>query len=209
MQYGALTVAREFGSGGAELARRLAARLGWKLLDNALVMQIAQRAQVDPELARSFDERVDSWVHRIARKGLWGGAFEAVAMPAEAAVFDAETMAALATRLIGEAYEQGQCVIVGRGAQCALRARPDVFHLFVYAPRAARIERLRTRAGAPEDVEAWMAETDRMRSEYVRRNFGCDWANPHLYHLMIDSSLGMEASEDAVLAAMQTPKEGR
>ena len=79
----------------------------------------------------------------------------------------------------------------------------------LYEEVAARIGGLGERAGAAEDVEAWMAETDQMRSEYVRRNFGCDWANPHLYHLMIDSSLGLEASEDAVLAAMQALKEAR
>ncbi len=209
MKYRALTVAREFGSGGAEMARRLAARLGWKLLDNALVLQIAQRARVDPAQARQYDERVDSWLYRVARGGLWSGAFEAVAEPAQAAVFDGETMAALATQLVREAHEQGECVIVGRGGQCALRAKEDVFHLFVYAPRAARMERLRTRAGAPEDLESWMQETDRMRAEYVRRNFGCDWANPHLYHLMLDSTLGEEAAVEAVLAAMRAAGEGR
>lgn len=207
MRYRVLTVAREFGSGGAEIARRLAARLGWNLLDSALVQQIAQAAHIDPELVRRYDERVDSWLHRATRRGIWSGAFEAVAEPAELQVIDAETMAAIATKVIDEAHRGGNCVIVGRGAQCALRARPDVFHLFVYAPLAARLERVRHRPDAPPQIESWVREMDLARSRFVRQNFGCDWANPHLYHLMIDSSLGDAAAVAATLAAIEAGQE--
>ncbi len=204
MEYHALTVAREFGSGGAEIAKQLASRLGWNLLDNALVTQAAQSAHVDPALVRNYDEQVDSWLHRIARAGIWSGAFEAVAEPADVNVFDADTMAALSRSLMTEAYQQGHCVIVGRGGQCALQGKPGVFHLFVYAPLADRIERVRTRPGAPasRDLEAWIREMDATRARYVKYNFDASWANPHLYNMMIDSSIGEEAVVRAVLAAM-------
>jgi cytidylate kinase len=205
MEYRVLTVGREFGSGGAEIARRLATELGWKLLDNALVARIAQAANVDPALARQFDERVDSWLHRVARSGMWSGAFDAVVQPVGLSVFDAETMAELATGLIREAEQEGNCVIVGRGGQCALHSRPGVFHLYVYASRAARIERVRTRQDAPEDLAGWIREMDTMRTQYVRHHFGCEWVNPHLYNLMLDSALGMDAAVNAVLAAMGRP----
>ena len=208
MRYRVLTVAREFGSGGADIARQLAARLGWNLLDSALVMQIAQAAHVDPELARRYDERVDSWLHRATRRGIWSGAFEAVAEPAELNVFDAETSAAIAKALIQEAYRQGNCVIVGRGAQCELRTHSDAFHLFVYAPLAARVERVQRRAGDARHPEAMIREMDLERSRYVRRYFGADWANPHLYDLLINSTLGDDAVVSAVLAAMAAPPEG-
>ena len=70
-----LTVAREYGSGGGHIACTVAERLGWNLLDKALVEAIARSAQVDPDLARQYDERVDSWLHRISRRSLWHGAF--------------------------------------------------------------------------------------------------------------------------------------
>ncbi len=206
MEYRVLTVGREFGSGGAEIARKLAAQLGWNLLDNALVTQIAQSAQVDPALARHYDERVDSWLHRVTRSGMWSGAFEAVAQPAGSTVFDAETVAAVAAGLIREAEREGNCVIVGRGGQCALHSQPGVFHLYVYAPLASKIERVRTRPDAPADLEGWIREMDEMRTRYVQHHFGCEWTNPHLYNLMIDSTLGEEAVVDAVLAAMRAPR---
>ena len=76
--YRILTVAREYGSGGARIAALAAALLGWRLLDSALIDEIARAAHVDPALARRFDERVDTWLHRLSRHGLWFGAFEGV-----------------------------------------------------------------------------------------------------------------------------------
>jgi cytidylate kinase len=202
MKYRVLTVAREFGSGGAEIARQLAERLGWSLLDNALVLRIAQAAQVDPDLARRFDERVDPWLHRVARRGLSAGAFEGVPEPIGLSAFDAGTMASIASTVIREAHRQGNCVIIGRGGQCALHGQDDVFHVFVYAKLAARVERARRRPDAPTEIDKWVTEMDLMRSRYVHHNFGCDWANPHLYQMMIDSTIGETATVSAVLAAM-------
>src|ERR1035441_4292481 len=134
--YRAVTVAREYESGGDRIAALVAKHLGWELLDSALIEEIANLAHVDPQLACEFDERVDSWVHRISRRALWHGAFDAVAVLPETAVFDAETMALLARAVIEHACETGNCVIVGRGGQCILQNRPDVFHVFLYAPRS-------------------------------------------------------------------------
>ena len=158
-------------------------------------------------LARRFDERVDSWLHRVTRRGIWGGAFEAVAEPAGKSVFDAGTMAEIARGLIQEAHRQGNCVIVGRGAQCVLHPHADVFHSFIYAKLSKRVERVRQRPDARADLEQWIREMDSERSRYVRHNHGCDWANPHLYNLMIDSTLGDEATVSAILAAMQFSRE--
>ena len=197
-----LTVAREYGSGGGLIARAVAEQLGWNLLDKALVEEIARSAQVDPDLARRYDERCDSWLHRVSRRGLWHGAFEGVAAPAGAAVFDAETMAALGKSLITEAHERGNCVIVGRGAQCILQNGQDALHVFVHAPRAGRIARLRRREPAASSIEQLMRSTDQQRADFIRLYFGCDWKNVHLYHMLISSELGEEAVAGLILAAI-------
>jgi hypothetical protein len=119
-----LTIAREYGSGGAVVGRHIAERLGWKLLDKAFIDNIAHAAKVDPRLARRFDERTDSWLQRLAHQGagLWRGAFEGAVMVTHPEFFDAETMAALAQNMIEEAYRRGNCVIVGRGLNACCRA---------------------------------------------------------------------------------------
>jgi cytidylate kinase len=199
----ALTVAREFGSGGGTIARKIADMLGWSLLDKALVEAIARSAQVDPELARRFDERVDSWLHRVSRRGLWHGAFEGVAAVADAEFFDAETMAALGRNLLEAADAKGNCVIIGRGAQCVLQDKPDVFHVFIYAPWSDRLARIRKRLPAASEVEQLCRLTDEQRGEHIRLYFGCDWKDPHLYHLLISSELREDEVAGIIIRAMQ------
>jgi cytidylate kinase len=195
-----ITIGREFGSGGALIAAIVAKRLGWKLLDKALVEEIARVAQINPSLAERYDECLDPWFHRLA-KAMWQGGYEGVATSVER-VFDADAMAALYRRVIEEAASIGNCVTVGRGGQCFLQNRKDVFHVFVYAPLEEKIERLRERISDPNaDLAALAEETDRMRATYVKRYFGWEWTNHHLYDLMISSSVGLEAAASAILAA--------
>jgi cytidylate kinase len=195
-----ITVAREFGSGGAAVAARLAQTLGWRLLDHGLVTEVARAARVDPEMARAYDERLDTWMHRVAKKGLWGGGIEGLAAVSERDYFDAETMAALESGLIERAAEEGNCIIVGRGAQCLLQRRADVFHVFVYAPLHQRVERVRARMKV-DDPRETIGEMEKQRAEYVKSRFGCNWRDPHLYNLMICSSLGEPTVVSTILHA--------
>ena len=116
--------------------------------------------------------------------------------------FDAETMAALAQNMIEEAYQRGNCVIVGRGAQCVLRGRKNVFHVFIYAPWAERVARIQQRLPGQTDIEELIRSTDRQRADYIRTYFGCNWMDPHLYHLMICSGLGEDLVESTIIEAL-------
>jgi cytidylate kinase len=201
-----LTVSREFGSGGGTVAQRVANRLSWNLIDKNLVDEIASRAKVDPDLARTRDERIDSWLHRVSRRALWSGGPEHSATIAPTDVFDAETMATLARNLIEDAYSRGQAVIVGRGAQCILQNRPDVFHVFIYAPMHDKVERVRERVASSGNIEELIRTTDRRRAEFVKFHFGCDWSNPHLYDAMICSKLGEDTVAAMIIEAMRAEK---
>ena len=199
-----LTIAREYGSGGGLIGRSIAEQLGWKLLDKAFIENIARAAKDDPQLARRFDERTDSWLERLAHQGagLWRGAFEGAVIVTHPDFFDAETMAALARNLIEEAYQQGNCVIVGRGAQCVLRGRKDAFHVFIYAPWAERVAHIRERLPDQKDVEELIRSTDRQPADYIRTYFRCNWMDAHLYHLMISSGLGEDVVESQIVEAL-------
>jgi cytidylate kinase len=202
-----VTVAREYGSGGAAIAARLAVRLGYQLLDRALVERIAEEARIDPGVAERLDEHIDPWARRIGR-ALWYGGFEAVAVVDENDVVDSDRVARLSGRIVEEAASVGGCVIVGRGGQCLLRGRGDVLHVFVYAPREERVRRLHARLGPGADVELALEETDRERAAYVRRHFHADWLDRRLYHLMVNAALGEEAAVSAILAAAETGTPG-
>ena len=197
--YRIVTVAREFGSGGGPIAGKLAARLGWDLLDHCLIERIAQHAQVDPSLCARYDECLDSWAHRLTKRAFGRGAFEGVA---NASVFDSDAMVALSRQLIEEAAEIGNCVIVGRGGQCILQNRQDAFHIYVYAPMAERIRRVRERLGEARATPEAIRASDRERAAYVKHHYECEWANPHLYDAMFSSMIGEDGVVDACLAAM-------
>jgi len=196
-----VTVGGEYGSGRAEIAMRIAARLGWRLLDNSLIEDIARTANYDPALCRRYDEATNSWFHAL-RKALWHGGFEGVATTTETEP-DADAIAAVGHRVIREAARQGNCVIVGRGGQCVLQGEKEAFHVFVYAPRHERIARIRRRDGPQADAEELTDTWDHRRSVYIRRYFGQDWTNRHLYDLMLCSSMGEAAAAAAVLAAVE------
>jgi cytidylate kinase len=202
-----VAVAREYGSGGGAIATALAGRLGYQLLDRALIERIAAAARIDPELAERFDEHVDPWVRRVWRS-LWYGGFDAVSVVDENDVVDADRLARLCGRVIEEAATIGDCVIVGRGGQCILRGRPDVFHVFVYADRDERLRRLRARLGAGADVELAFEETDRERAAYIRRHFDRNWLDPRLYHLMVNASIGEAAAVATILTALDAAVPG-
>ena len=202
-----VTVGREYGSGGGLIAQRLANRLGWKLLDRCLIEKIAEAARIEPAVAEQYDERPDPWFNSLA-KALWqgGGLRGYISGPPEAStgILDAEVVAALSKRLVEEAAAIGNCVIVGRGSQCILRRRSDTFHVFIYAPWAERLRRVRSRQpDLPEaEARAAMDTQDHARRTYVHRYFHQDWSNPHLYHLMLRSSLGEDAAASTIMQAM-------
>ncbi len=197
-----VTISREYGSGGGPIGKIVAGHLGWRLVDDNLVGEIARRGGVSPDVAARFDERVDPWFHRLV-KAIWQGGYEGVATDPGRGVFDADAMAELWHRVIAESAEIGCCVIVGRGGQCLLRGRHDAFHVSVHAPLAWK-ERLLREMGAVApgaDLRALTEETDRRRAAYVRRYFGEDWTARHLYHLVISGTVGLERAAQAILVA--------
>jgi cytidylate kinase len=203
-----VTVAREYGSGGGRIAQLAAGRLGWKLLDRCLVEKIAETARIEPQIAEKFDERPDPWLDRLAdafwqSPGLRG--YIGAPVPGR---FDGEVAAQMTRRVIEEAAEIGDCVIVGRASQCILQQREDAFHVFVYAPRRERLERVLsrnpqlTKAAAEKKLDV----EDATRAAYVRDHFGEDWQNRHLYHLMLSFSLGEREAVSIILSAIHTSK---
>jgi len=202
VDYRALTVSREFGSGGGRIAKVVAERLGWKLLDRELIEAIACSAHVDSRVVTRFDERVESWLGRINRRAMRGAALAAGVIPEDQSCFDPDVMMEMTRTIVKQAYEDGNCVIVGRGAQCILQQKADVFHVFVYAPFYDRASRLRSRLGPGVNIEERIHAVDGERVHYLQQAFGKDWSNPHLYDLMISSHENEEETADIILAAM-------
>ncbi len=202
MEYRLLTVNREFGSGGGHIAQTVAEWLGWKLLDRDIIDAIAYAAHVNTDVVRHYDEHVTSWLSRLNQQTMRSAALAAGLELGEDAVFDADEMVKITQKVVEEAYAGGNCVIVGRGAQCVLQHKPGVFHAFVYAPYKERILRLRKRLKDPSSAEQRIRTVDEERAKYLQKYFGKCWNDPHLYDLMIRSSEDEDATARILLYAM-------
>jgi CMP/dCMP kinase len=202
VDYRLLTVSREFGSGGGRIAKTVADWLGWKLLDSALIEAIAREGQVDTKVVSHFDEHVESWLSRMNRQAMRGAALAAGVVADEKSCFDPDVMTELTRQIVEQAYTDGSCVIVGRGAQCVLQRKPDVYHVYVYAPFRERVCRLRTRLEPGANIEQRIHDVDAGRAQYLQQRFGVTWNNPHLYDLMISSREDEDATARVILYAM-------
>ena len=156
---------------------------------------------MDVESVTACDEHVDSWLHRISRP-LWNAGLQPVATISPVDIFDSEAMARINREIIEEAHAAGDCVIVGRGAQCILQDCPDVFHVFVYAPRADRLRRIQQRSRTKAEAERLLRDIDAERASYVKLYFGQEWDQRHLYDLMISSRPGCPAVAALISEAM-------
>jgi hypothetical protein len=197
-----LTVAREFGSGGAEISRLVADRLNWRLLDREILDEVVRMAGVERDAAERCDERLDPIFHRLL-KSLWQGGFETSTTEIGSDPFDSEAMTRCARVVIEQAASHGSCVIVGRGGQCLLSDREDTLNVFIWAPRAYRISRVRERLPQEPHPEGLMDKMDKARSTFMRREFNANWCDHRLYDLMINSALGYEVAADCIVAAIQ------
>jgi cytidylate kinase len=201
MRYRVLTVSREYGSGGSEIAHLIARHLGWKLVDREMIHEISRRGRVAPSEAAAFDERVDPWIHRMTRL-IWGLGVDGVSAIAPVDMFDAERAADLAKQVIEEAYREGDCVIVGRGAQFILQNKKDVYHAFIYARWECRVRRIREGIPPGQDAEAILRSMDAERLEYLRIHFNKNRIDPHLYGIMLDSRDQPEKVAQLIISAM-------
>jgi cytidylate kinase len=200
--YRIITIEREYGSGAAEIARELASRLGWKLWDKELTAEIARVADVDPSAVSLCEERVDSTFQRLV-KVFWRGSYER-SMHLENQTFDPDRMVHVGEQVMHQIADEGNSVIVGRGAPYFLRDRSDAFHVFLYAPRAEKLRRIQDLGTRLHEAEDLVDTVDRERILFVKHYFGADWPTRSLYHVMLNTAMGDENVITTILHSMRT-----
>jgi ferredoxin len=196
-----ITVEREYGSGGGEFAHQLAVRLGWKRLDSELVSAAAKSAGVSPELAAKFDERLDPWYYRYG-KAFWHDSAYPMTGIGDHQVFDSERMLSLLKKEIERAAEAGNCVLVGRGSACALACHPGCFHIFIYATAKNKREWfINAFPKQAHQADQMIAAFDKRRAAVIRKFYQQEWCARGLYHMLLNSAMGIDAMIEAALGA--------
>jgi CMP/dCMP kinase len=191
-----------YGSGGSEVAALIAKALGFPLLDNAIVDQVAARLGATRAEVEAREERVPSLAERLAET-LTLGSSELVpqaALPITMPLSE-ERILAMTQRVIDEAVANGPVVLVGRGAQAMLARRVDAVHVLCYAPKAALVERTMHRDGldAPA-AEKRVEDTNKDRERYVKRHWSRSWLSFDNYHVCLNTAwLGVEQAAEVAI----------
>ena len=198
-----VTIEREYGSGGGEIAQLLAKELGWKLWDQLLTEEIARLANCPKAVVERREERTDPLYYRLFKSFL-RGSYEGSINAHKLNVVDSESILKITERVVQHAAKAGEAVIVGRGSQQFLRNRPDTFRVFLYAPREDKVRRLLARGKSDEEAEQLVDTVDRERADFIQKYFRVEWPDRAIYHTMINTTIGDQAVVHMILDFMKT-----
>ncbi len=198
-----ITIEREYGCGGGEIAHKLADRLGWKLWDELLTCEIARLSNCAQSEVEVREERVDPLYYRLF-KSILRGSFEGSLNVHRLKLLDAESILRITERVTQKAAAEGKCVIVGRGSQHFLRHRDDTLRIFLYAPREIKISRLIAEGLNEKDAEESADTVDSERAAFIEKYFHMRWPNPPVYHAMLNTVIGVEGVIDSILGLKKT-----
>jgi cytidylate kinase len=198
-----ITISRELGSDGTQIAEAVAAKLGAAAVDKEVLAEMARQAGVAVEVIAQAEERL------LAKPVMVSDEMRALLSPrgSERTLTEARFVKQMAAA-IQLLAQQGNVVFVGRGAQLVLKDAPQALHVHTYAAPAVRAARLQQRRGLPSVELALRAihQADEQRQNWYRHFFsGTDWKHTKHYHLLIDTGrIPAAVATELILLAAQT-----
>ncbi|BDC97589.1 cytidylate kinase (plasmid) [Treponema saccharophilum] len=194
-----VTFARGFGTGGKEIASKLAKELGIHCYENRILTLASQMSGLDEEIFREVDEK-------IRNKGGFAsflrGLPKAKSYIARNEKFVSDDkLFEYQSKIIENLAETESCVIVGKCADYVLRGNPRVVSVYIEAPRAFCLKRTMEKMGVTEEVAAaTITQTDKFRADYYEYYTGGNyWTNPVNYDITLNSEkVGIEGCVDMV-----------
>ena len=198
-----VTIEREYGSGGGEIAEFLAKHLGWKLWDQLLTEEIARLAECPKTVVEVREERTDPLYYRLFKSFL-RGRYEGSINAQKIKLVDSESILKITERVVQHAAKTGNSVIVGRGSQHFLRNRQDTLRVFLYARREEKVRRLLARGKSEKEAEQLVDTVDRERADFIQQYFHVEWPDRAIYNAMINTAIGDEAVVRIILEFMKT-----
>ncbi len=201
----AVTISREYGSGGGEIAARLAKCLNWQLIDHDIVGRVAKELGISEQEAELRDEQAESLLTRILNSMRTIDPVLMVNAPTAAFTTDDESYRRALGKVVNAAVRRGHVVIVGRASQVLLANRRDVLHARIVAPLDMRIAYVMSRERL--DQAAARSRThlkDRDRVRYLQAEFESNPQDAHLYDIVVNTAfLSLDQSVDLICLALQ------
>ena len=194
--YKVIVIGRQYGSGGHDIGKSLAGKLGFAFYDNEIIQMTAGSTGYTPKFVQEHEENMtNSFLYDLVNQMyIYSDTQEA---PRDA-IFESEG------EVIRRLADQGNCVILGRCADYFLRDRQDCLKVYLHAPEDFRVKRIMdTEDLSEEDARRKVHRMDRRRSDnyhyYTRRI----WGHSGNYDLTIDTGIGAEAVEEIIRRTLE------
>jgi cytidylate kinase len=217
-----LTLSRELGSGGIHIAKNLAQRLNWKLIDKEVITEVAELAQCPEDQIAKFDQEdfdrlkvlLNDLSFPVPGSGMMypfmaGGYMEPYWLPSSVTdplIIDESKYLKLTKTAIQNLADKGNVVIVGRGSQVLLKDCKDALHLRIVAPMEQRIARLMEVANVDAvAAKQLLIKRDKASAEYLQYFYQAQWDNPQWYHLVLNTGLmSLQEAENTVFSCLNS-----
>ena len=185
-----ITISRQAGAGGSEIARILAKKTSMDLMAGQIIERVAESSKMSSKVVETLDEKavttMESWINSMfVSRHLW----------------PSDYLKHL-TRVMGTIGKHGNAIIVGRGAGYIL-PQETTFRVRVIAPLEYRIESMmKIRNLSRDEAQKYIEKRDAGRIAFVRKYFQTDAMDPLSYDLVINTEkVGIEGSVDTILIA--------
>ncbi len=202
-----ITISRELGSQGTEIAHRVAERLGYECLDRELIAAIAQEAGVEEADIAGKEESISARPRIVGPEMAAFFRRQRYASPQPQEALEDQAYIELVRKAIYDRAEAGSVVVLGRGGQMVLRNWPGVLHVYITAPLEVRVAHVAQEQGIGRQLaERLVNESDRQRRGYIRHFYNnADWTNPRYYHLIVDTGrIPPEVAAELIILAARS-----
>ncbi len=201
----AITISREYGSGGGEIASRLADYLGWRLLDHEIVERAAIEMGTSIEQAEARDERTESFLVRAFNNLQFLEPAYMAGTSSDAFLSSEEAYLDTVREIVRVAAAQGHVVIVGRGSQVLLADQRDILHVRIIAPFEKRVAYVMQREGLDQvAAQSRIKMKDSVRMRHLENAYHRKPSDAQLYDLVISTSfLDLDDAVEIISLALQ------
>jgi cytidylate kinase len=219
-----ITISREFGSGGDQVAARLCEVLGYQSFGKVQIARAVEETSMSKWNAVDYSEdnhEIQGFLDRLFRRTAtpvqtiaWNTDPSIATRPERADVHE-EAVISVVKRAIRAALRADNMLIVGRGGQVLLKDAPGVLHVRIEAPLEARVQRVAEQLQSAQKLERsnadWLraaneliAARDAASADYIRRFYDVNWADPRLYHMLLNlGRLSVETAAQVIVTALK------
>ncbi|MBO5364057.1 MAG: cytidylate kinase-like family protein [Clostridia bacterium] len=193
-----ITIGRQFGSGGREVAKKVAEKLGIGFYDKELIALAAKESGLSEELFEGIEDMSSNSLLYSLVMGIQSGNGTYYRY---GDVFNSDGLFRVQSQVIRNLAEKGPCVIVGRCADYILREQPNLMNVFVHADIAWRTKRIRELHTMEEkEATATIKKTDKRRGSFYNFYTNQVWGNVNNYHLSLDTSkVGIDGAAQLIV----------